>query len=177
MPTTNVLPESDRINPDDRGSVPPPDLRSRPDGRVVQAAARHGHAPTAFSTGTSQGKRYLDAHLGDLRRLGRAQQPPGDRGDPAAARLARVFAAHARDQPAGRSARQPAGRARARATSPPSNSNAAGPRSSRRRSSLPASTTSSPARRASTRSSAAINRGTARRWLPSRHRGSNRARP
>ena len=57
------------------------------------------------------GKRYLDAHLGDLRRLGRAQQPPGHRGDQAAARRPDVFAADARHQPAGRATGQPAGRA------------------------------------------------------------------
>ena len=46
------------------------------------------------------GKRYLDALSGHLRRLGRPQQPPRDRGDPQAARHAALLAADARHQPA-----------------------------------------------------------------------------
>ena len=84
-------PTSDLARPDRPRPRPP---RKRSSGRSSSAtrwpSGRSSRwswpGPTASITGTSQGKRYLDAHLGHLRRLGRPQQPPGDRGDPAAAR-------------------------------------------------------------------------------------------
>ena len=89
----------DRRGPDDRGAVPPPDLRPRPDGRVVEAAAGHGQGRRRPLLGRPR-QALPRRPLRHLRRLGRPQQPPGDRGDPAAARHAALLAADARHQPA-----------------------------------------------------------------------------
>ena len=83
--TTAAPSRPDRRGPDDRGSVPPPDLRPRPDGRVVEAAAGHGPGRRRLLLGRRR-QALSRRDLGHLRRLGRPQQPPGDRGDPPAAR-------------------------------------------------------------------------------------------
>ena len=102
--------QTDRRRADDRGAVPPADLRPRPDGRVVEAAADHGPGRRRLLLGRPR-QALPRRPLRHLRRLGRPQQSPRHRGDPQAARHAALLAADARHQPGRRAAGEPAGRA------------------------------------------------------------------
>ena len=62
----------DRRRPVGRGAVPPPDLRPRPDGRVVQAPAHHGPGRRRPLLGRP-GQALPGRPLGDLRGVGRPQ--------------------------------------------------------------------------------------------------------
>ena len=155
-------PRPDRRRPDDRGALPPPDLRPRPDGRVVEAPARHG--PRRRRPLLGRPRQALPRRpVRHLRRLGRPQQPPRDRRRSAAARHALLLAADARHQPAGRAAGQPAGRAGPRRPSAVKFQCGGSEVDRGRDQARPPVPPAHRLARASTRSSAATCRGTARR--------------
>jgi len=91
-------PETNRRSPVTRGAVPPPRLRPRPDGRVVQGAAGHGEVRQGLRTGTYARQALPRRAVGQFYVSPSGKQPPSHRASQAA-RYPCLSARDARNQP------------------------------------------------------------------------------